>query len=141
MAMPWTFPNPSVTAVEALDRRDGRAAQLERALGDDAEAQERRRDRLQAADVDTQTSVSARDAAESSALLSISWTFGLLRILGIVFGAIAIIFFPIIFGLAGIALAIVGYTRGDRRLGKVAIIVAVAGTVLGFVLGYLALPT
>jgi hypothetical protein len=62
-------------------------------------------------------------------------------ILGIVFGVIAIVFFPIIFGIAGIVLAIVGYTRGDRRLGRLAIIVAVAGTVLGFVLGYLALPT
>jgi hypothetical protein len=62
-------------------------------------------------------------------------------ILGIVFGVIAIVFFPIIFGIAGIVLAVVGYTRGDRSLGKWAIVVAVAGTVLGFVLGYLALPT
>ncbi len=62
-------------------------------------------------------------------------------ILGIAFGVIAIVFFPIIFGIAGIVLAVVGYTRGDRSLGKWAIVVAVAGTVLGFVLGYLALPT
>ena len=46
---------------------------------------------LHAADVDTQASVSARDAAESSALLSISWTFGLLRILGIGAGVMSIL--------------------------------------------------
>lgn len=72
---------------------------------------------------------------------SVSSAARVCSILGIVFGAIAILFFPIIFGIAGIVLAIVGYTRGDRTLGKWAIVVAVAGTVLGFVLGYLALPT
>jgi hypothetical protein len=59
-------------------------------------------------------------------------------ILGIVFGAIAVIFFPIFFGLAAIVLSIVGYAMGDRALGKWAIVVAVVGTVLGFVLGYMA---
>jgi hypothetical protein len=59
-------------------------------------------------------------------------------ILGIVFGAIAVLFFPIFFGLAAIALSIVGYSMGDRTLGKWAIVVAVVGTVLGFVLGYMA---
>jgi hypothetical protein len=60
-------------------------------------------------------------------------------ILGIVFGAIAVFFFPIIFGLAGIVLGIVGYSMGDRALGKWAIAIAVVGTVLGFVLGYMAM--
>ena len=46
---------------------------------------------LQEADVDTNVSVSARDASRSSALLSISWTFGLLRILGIVVGFMSIL--------------------------------------------------
>ena len=59
-------------------------------------------------------------------------------ILGIVFGAIAVLFFPIIFGLVGIVLSIIGYAMGDRALGKWAIVVSVVGTVLGFVLGYLA---
>jgi len=59
-------------------------------------------------------------------------------ILGIVFGAIAALFLPIVFGIAGIVLAIVGYSMGDRALGKWAIVVAVLGTVLGFVLGYMA---
>lgn len=59
-------------------------------------------------------------------------------ILSFVFAAIAVLFFPVIFGVAAIVLAIVGYSLGDRALGKWAIPVAVAGTVLGFVLGYLA---
>jgi hypothetical protein len=62
-------------------------------------------------------------------------------ILGIVFGVVAIVFFPIIFGVAAIILAAIGYSRGDRRLGRVALIVAIGGTLLGFLLGYLALPT
>jgi hypothetical protein len=59
-------------------------------------------------------------------------------ILGIVFGAIAVLFFPIIFGLVGIVLSVIGYARGDHALGKWAIVVSVVGTVLGFVLGYMA---
>jgi hypothetical protein len=59
-------------------------------------------------------------------------------ILGIVFGVIAVLFLPIIFGLAGIILSIIGYATGDRALGKWAIVVSVVGTVLGFVLGYMA---
>jgi hypothetical protein len=59
-------------------------------------------------------------------------------ILAFVFAAIAVLFYPIIFGLAGIVLAIVGYNMGDRELGKWAIVAAVVGTVLGFLLGYLA---
>ncbi|MFC0110649.1 hypothetical protein [Kibdelosporangium aridum] len=42
------------------------------------------------------------------------------------------------FGLAAIALAIVAYATGDKVLGKWAIPVSVMATVLGFVLGYLA---
>jgi hypothetical protein len=55
-----------------------------------------------------------------------------------VFGAIAVLFFPIIFGLVGIVLSIIGFALGDRALGKWAIVVSVLGTVLGFFLGYLA---
>ena len=60
------------------------------------------------------------------------------NILAIVFGAIAILFLPILFGIAGIILAIVGFSLGDRSLGRWAIPVAVVGTALGFFLGYLA---
>lgn len=59
-------------------------------------------------------------------------------ILAIVFGVIAILFLPILFGIAGIILAIVGFSLGDRSLGRWAIPVAVVGTALGFFLGYLA---
>jgi hypothetical protein len=58
-------------------------------------------------------------------------------ILAFVFAAIAVLFFPIIFGLAAIVLSIVGYSLGDRALGRWAIAAAVAGTLLGFLLGYL----
>lgn len=60
-------------------------------------------------------------------------------ILAFVFAAIAVLFFPIIFGLAAIVLSIVGYSLGDKALGKWAIVAAVAGTVLGFLLAYLVL--
>jgi uncharacterized membrane protein HdeD (DUF308 family) len=62
-------------------------------------------------------------------------------ILGIVFGVVAVLFFPIIFGLAGIVLSIVGYSMGDKALGKWAIVISVLGTVLGFVLGYMVLTS
>jgi hypothetical protein len=62
-------------------------------------------------------------------------------ILGIVFGAIAVLFFPIIFGLVGIVLSIIGFATGDRALGKWAIVVSVLGTVVGFILGYMAVSS
>jgi hypothetical protein len=61
-------------------------------------------------------------------------------IVSFVLAVIAIVFFPVIFGVAAIILAVIGYRKGDP-LGRWAIIVAVTCTVLGFVLGYLALPT
>ncbi|HEV2779408.1 MAG TPA: hypothetical protein VGX25_08395 [Actinophytocola sp.] len=59
-------------------------------------------------------------------------------IVSFVFAAIAVLFFPIIFGIAAIVLAVVGYGLGDRVLGRWAIAAAIVGTVLGFLLGYLA---
>jgi hypothetical protein len=59
-------------------------------------------------------------------------------IVSFVFAAIAVLFFPIIFGVAAIVLSIVGFSLGDRALGKWAIAAAIAGTLLGFVLGYMA---
>jgi hypothetical protein len=58
----------------------------------------------------------------------------LFSILAIVFGAIAVIFFPIIFGLAAIVLAVVARNKRER-LANIALIVAIVGTVAGFVLG------
>ena len=63
------------------------------------------------------------------------------NILSLVLAAIAIVFFPIIFGLASIVLAIVGFSRGDRALGRFALPISIVATVLGFVLGYLALSS
>jgi hypothetical protein len=59
-------------------------------------------------------------------------------IVAFVLAAIAVLFFPIVFGPAAIILGIVGLSMGDRVLGKWAIAAGVAGTVLGFVLGYIA---
>lgn len=59
-------------------------------------------------------------------------------IIAFVFAAIAVLFFPIIFGVAAIILSIIGYSLGDKVLGRWAIPAAVVGTILGFVLGYLA---
>lgn len=55
-------------------------------------------------------------------------------IVGIVFGALAFVLIPILLGPVGIVLGIVGYRKGDRSLGRVAIIVSALGLILGIVL-------
>lgn len=57
-----------------------------------------------------------------------------LSILGFVFGAIAVLFVPILFGPAGIVCAGIATAKGDR-LGKPALVVAIVGMIVGFVLG------
>ncbi|MEO3885283.1 hypothetical protein [Nonomuraea sp. B5E05] len=57
-----------------------------------------------------------------------------LSIIGFVCAAVAVLFIPILFGLAGIVLGIVGHTRGEP-LGKWAAVAAGVGMILGFVLG------
>lgn len=57
-----------------------------------------------------------------------------LSILGFVFGVVAILFVPILFGPAGIVCAGIGIAKGDR-LGKPALAVAIIGMILGFILG------
>ncbi|ONI91993.1 hypothetical protein ALI144C_00265 [Actinosynnema sp. ALI-1.44] len=59
-------------------------------------------------------------------------------IVAFVLAAIAILFFPIIFGPGAIILGIVATAMGDKALGKWAIAAGVVGTILGFVLGYIA---
>ncbi|MCG7288187.1 hypothetical protein MHY85_19715 [Cellulomonas sp. ACRRI] len=59
-----------------------------------------------------------------------------LSIITFVLSAIAILFLPIVFGLAGIVTGIVAVVRKER-LGKIALIVAVVATVIGFALGAL----
>jgi hypothetical protein len=60
-----------------------------------------------------------------------------LTILGFVFGGISILFFPILFGPAGITCAALGLSKGDR-LARWALVVAIVGMVGGFALGVLA---
>jgi hypothetical protein len=56
-------------------------------------------------------------------------------ILGIIFGVFAILFFPILFGIAAIVLAFVARSKGER-LATIALIVSILGTLAGFILGY-----
>ena len=59
-----------------------------------------------------------------------------LSIVGIVLGAIAFLFCPPLFGLAGIICGAVARSRGER-LATAALVVSAAGLVIGMVLGYL----
>ena len=58
-----------------------------------------------------------------------------LSIIGIVCGVVAVIFLPILFGPAGIILGVIGRTRHER-LSTIAIVVAVVGMIVGFILSY-----
>ncbi len=57
-------------------------------------------------------------------------------ILGIVFGAVAVLFLPIIFGPVGIVMGAIGMSKKER-LGVVGLVVSIVGTILGFILGAL----
>lgn len=61
-------------------------------------------------------------------------TSNLFSILAIVFGVVAVVILPILFGVAAIILAAVALSKKER-LAKVAMAVAVVGTVAGFILG------
>ena len=58
----------------------------------------------------------------------------MLSIITFVLSAIAILFLPIVFGIAGIVTGVFAVVRKER-LGKIALVVAVVATVVGFVLG------
>ncbi|MEV4347396.1 hypothetical protein AB0J83_23315 [Actinoplanes sp. NPDC049596] len=60
-------------------------------------------------------------------------------ILAFVFAAVAILFVPIIFGLAAVVLGLVGGYLGDRPLGWYAAAAGAAGGVLGVILGAIVL--
>jgi hypothetical protein len=62
-------------------------------------------------------------------------TNNVLSIIGIVCGGIAILFFPIFIGLAGIVLAGIAKARKEK-LSTIALAVSIGGTALGFALGY-----
>jgi len=53
---------------------------------------------------------------------------------GIICGAIAFLFFPIVLGPIGIILGAVGWSKGER-IGHVAVAVAACGLVFGMIIG------
>ena len=57
-------------------------------------------------------------------------------VLAIVFGGISLLFFPIIFGPAAAILAAIGFSKRERLAG-VGLTVAISGTLIGFVFGWL----
>jgi hypothetical protein len=63
-------------------------------------------------------------------------TSNLFSILAIVFGIVAVLFLPIVFGLAAIVLGIIARSKGER-LSTIGLVVAILGTLAGFVIGYL----
>ena len=60
-------------------------------------------------------------------------------ILGFVFAALAVLFFPPLFGLAGLVLGVIGGVLGDRPLGWYAAAAGVVGGALGMLLAALIL--
>lgn len=54
--------------------------------------------------------------------------------LGIIFGAIAVLFFPILFGTAGIVLAAIAKSKAEPNA-NLALVISIGGTVLGFLFG------
>ncbi|MBF8189854.1 hypothetical protein ITP53_29845 [Nonomuraea sp. K274] len=63
-----------------------------------------------------------------------------MSVIGFVCAVVAVLFIPILFGLAGIVLGIVGHTRGEP-LGKWAAVAAGIGMIAGIVLGVLLMAT
>lgn len=63
-----------------------------------------------------------------------------LSIVGFACAAVAVVFLPPLFGLAGIVLGIVGHTRGEP-LGKWAAIAGVVGMIIGMLLSFLVAGT
>lgn len=60
-----------------------------------------------------------------------------LAIIGLVCGVIAFALFPPFFGIAGIILGSFAIRKGEKQLGWVAVSIAIAGMIIGIILGYL----
>ncbi|NJP88608.1 hypothetical protein HCN51_03900 [Nonomuraea sp. FMUSA5-5] len=60
-------------------------------------------------------------------------------VIGFVCGAVAVLYLPVLFGLAGVVLGVVGHVRGEP-LGRWAAIAAGAGMLLGTLLSILLTP-
>lgn len=63
-------------------------------------------------------------------------TSNVFSILAMVFGAISLLFVPILFGPVAIILAVVGKTKKER-LANIGLTVGILGMVVGFILGAL----
>lgn len=59
----------------------------------------------------------------------------MLSIIAMVLGVIALLFFPIVFGVIGVILAIIAKTVRHERLATIAIVVSAVGLVGGMILG------
>lgn len=53
---------------------------------------------------------------------------------GVIFGSLAFVLIPFLFGTLGILFGAVGFLKGARRLGKIAIGVSILSLVLGTIL-------
>ncbi|WEH43166.1 hypothetical protein OG233_28655 [Streptomyces sp. NBC_01218] len=62
-------------------------------------------------------------------------TGNVLSIIAMVLGVIALLFFPIVFGVIGVILAIIAKTVRHERLATIAIVVSAVGLVGGMILG------
>ncbi|MFI9119807.1 hypothetical protein ACIGW0_10500 [Streptomyces bikiniensis] len=62
-------------------------------------------------------------------------TGNVLSIIAIVLGVVSIVFFPIVFGVIGLVLAVIAKFVRHERLSGVALVVSAAGLVLGMILG------
>ena len=60
-------------------------------------------------------------------------------IIAFVFAAVAVLFVPVVFGLAALVLGLIGGFLGDRPLGWYAAAAGVAGGVIGVILGAIVL--
>ncbi|GAA2207539.1 hypothetical protein GCM10009850_029970 [Nonomuraea monospora] len=60
-------------------------------------------------------------------------------VIGLVCGAVAVLYLPVLFGLAGVVLGVVGHARGEP-LGRWAAIAGGAGMLLGTLLSILLTP-
>ena len=58
-----------------------------------------------------------------------------LSIIGAVFGVVALVLVPIVFGPIGAVLGFVGYAKGDKPFGLWVGIGAIVATIIGMVLG------
>jgi hypothetical protein len=52
-----------------------------------------------------------------------------------VLGGVAVLFFPIVFGVAGIVLASIAKSKNEPQ-SNLALGISIGGTVIGFILGY-----